>query len=530
MTLKINLQALRKKRSVKLRQISMAANCHPRNKLFFDHFEKLRVDFNRKGQTHNVKSVRKVLMSLSRCPYPVTSLAEAEELEGVGSWLSQEFAKVLGSLQNPEINDKDSTTRSDEVISTPKGSPSKRRRTRESLAWDERMREKADMFMVEISSSSDEGEKRILQTVAASLPAAKSGLWSLLLAVYLFSTEAYFTKASLHSLVDCLRVHISDCSAPTALTLKNTLAKGWLRQEDLNYSLTPEGTQIASRLHRRCAILAALPTEVKTSTSVDIRNFFAKPSASDSADWKLQLLADTRELANKLPLDESAESRVLPLGDFTWVWRKGGVERFTGVLVERKTIGDLASSIIDGRYEEQKGRIMRTRGVTKMIYLIEGNFRGFQYYRGVTADAVRTAIRHIQLISGFDVIISDDPEHSCLILNEISNFLLTSPKAIDQLQCFEEFCRESKKTNDNHINEMVIKMLLAIPGLGSEGVNAFVNLLETKYELGATPANLFTLLSTENPESLVALLKKSGNLKKSISSKVLDMLTAFAFS
>jgi crossover junction endonuclease MUS81 len=86
----------------------------------------------------------------------------------------------------------------------------------------------------------------------------------------------------------------------------------------------------------------------------------------------------------------------LPLGDFLWVLRvyksttlpdqneakgkkkKKAVEQaaFTDYvldfIVERKTADDLAASIMDGRYEEQKFRL-KCCGINNVIYLVEGS-------------------------------------------------------------------------------------------------------------------------------------------------------------
>ncbi len=41
-------------------------------------------------------------------------------------------------------------------------------------------------------------------------------------------------------------------------------------------------------------------------------------------------------------------------------------------IVERKTADDLAASIMDGRYEEQKFRL-KNCGINNVIYLVEGS-------------------------------------------------------------------------------------------------------------------------------------------------------------
>lgn len=94
------------------------------------------------------------------------------------------------------------------------------------------------------------------------------------------------------------------------------------------------------------------------------------------------------------------EIKALPLGDFIWVLRvhhslqqqqpdntqggtkakgtkkKGGAQLLytdyvLDFIVERKTADDLAASIMDGRYEEQKYRL-KICGINNVVYLVEG--------------------------------------------------------------------------------------------------------------------------------------------------------------
>ncbi len=62
------------------------------------------------------------------------------------------------------------------------------------------------------------------------------------------------------------------------------------------------------------------------------------------------------------------------LGDFMWVLRCAatGLEFVLDVIVERKQIADLLSSIRDGRYKEQRKRLKEC-GVRHVAYLLEGD-------------------------------------------------------------------------------------------------------------------------------------------------------------
>ena len=66
-------------------------------------------------------------------------------------------------------------------------------------------------------------------------------------------------------------------------------------------------------------------------------------------------------------------TRRLAVGDFAWVARENTAPHREVVLdfiVERKRMDDLASSIVDGRFREQKYRLKQS-GLGHIIYLIE---------------------------------------------------------------------------------------------------------------------------------------------------------------
>ena len=66
------------------------------------------------------------------------------------------------------------------------------------------------------------------------------------------------------------------------------------------------------------------------------------------------------------------------------------IEYALDYIIERKTLGDLAGSIKDGRYIEQKHRLKNTK-INNVYYLFEGNNFNSAYV-GVTKAAVFTAI------------------------------------------------------------------------------------------------------------------------------------------
>lgn len=91
----------------------------------------------------------------------------------------------------------------------------------------------------------------------------------------------------------------------------------------------------------------------------------------------------------------------LPLGDCI-ICDPDGTER---VIIERKTLRDLAASIRDGRYNEQSCRLSACSVHNhQIIYLIEGNLE--EYIAGhshVTKDALISAMISLNFFKGFSV-------------------------------------------------------------------------------------------------------------------------------
>ncbi|CAH8518961.1 unnamed protein product [Dicrocoelium dendriticum] len=141
--------------------------------------------------------------------------------------------------------------------------------------------------------------------------------------------------------------------------------------------------------------------------------------------YKIVLLADVREqfglnrVKQLLPpvlqsLGVDCESRALPVGDFLWVVRwvdeRGEIsEAVLDYIVERKRMDDLASSIVDGRFQEQKYRMKRTQ-ISHPIYLIEEC--SYMRNQRIPFETLLQAISNGQIIDGFQVMVTRGSEDS----------------------------------------------------------------------------------------------------------------------
>ena len=99
------------------------------------------------------------------------------------------------------------------------------------------------------------------------------------------------------------------------------------------------------------------------------------------------------EILNKLDSPIPIEEKNLSLGDFAWIYKSplDGEEYMIDIIIERKTLNDLSSSIIDGRYNEQKYRL-KNSFYTNKYYLFEGTELNTHNNSNLSKDACNTAI------------------------------------------------------------------------------------------------------------------------------------------
>jgi ERCC4-type nuclease len=109
----------------------------------------------------------------------------------------------------------------------------------------------------------------------------------------------------------------------------------------------------------------------------------------------MNLFVDYREKAILSRL--KAETKSLILGDICI--EKDGQDI---VIIERKTVSDLAASICDGRYQEQSFRLLEsTLPPHRIVYVIEGSLDSPQ---SITKKALMSSIMSLWFTKGFSVV------------------------------------------------------------------------------------------------------------------------------
>lgn len=90
------------------------------------------------------------------------------------------------------------------------------------------------------------------------------------------------------------------------------------------------------------------------------------------------------------------------------------------MIFERKTHQDLASSILDGRYQEQSNRLVEhatNNPHLKIIYIVEGNLDLYFNQHNIDKDKIMSSIMSLFYEKGFQVLLT---KH----INETSDYLL----------------------------------------------------------------------------------------------------------
>lgn len=154
----------------------------------------------------------------------------------------------------------------------------------------------------------------------------------------------------------------------------------------------------------------------------------------EPGSYRIVMLVDTQETSgkNKRVLDQTRsylqslgvehEVRRLTVGDFLWIaCDAAGNELVLPYIVERKRMDDLASSIRDGRFHEQKHRLGQC-GIPNVIYLIEDY--GDNEELGLPLDSLQQALANARIQSqGIQVVRTDNHYRSMCYLGGVTGAL-----------------------------------------------------------------------------------------------------------
>lgn len=172
---------------------------------------------------------------------------------------------------------------------------------------------------------------------------------------------------------------------------------------------------------------------------------------------KITLIVDNREKAIIPLLTVPYELANLEIGDFQLL-----VDDQLVVLIERKSYSDLSASIIDGRYREQKKRIL-SQGISKVIYLFEGDIDS--YKGSIPKDTVYSTIVNCTLRDNIQVLQSNGVEESVVLIEKMYKNLHKYEVGGGCLISYQEASVKQKRNKNLTPFECYLHQLSQIPGI-----------------------------------------------------------------
>ena len=173
----------------------------------------------------------------------------------------------------------------------------------------------------------------------------------------------------------------------------------------------------------------------------------------------LDMILDCRE-HKLIKIFPDTKTKQLDIGDILYVNSENHSE--IKLIIERKTLNDLSSSIVDGRYKEQKCRLLSS-GI-RIIYILEGMTKN---KHGVKFSTLLSSMLNIQLRDNITVIRTKDIDETANILvmlkEKIKNISVEKPQQIE----YESTVNISKKHNYSKPN-VFMNQLSCIPGVSNK--------------------------------------------------------------
>jgi ERCC4-type nuclease len=162
---------------------------------------------------------------------------------------------------------------------------------------------------------------------------------------------------------------------------------------------------------------------------------------------------ETRVIKELQLLDVPFSIKTMEVGDF---------EIENRLIIERKTISDLASSIKDGRYDDQKLRLLSQP--LKVVYIFEGqlNFTDSEDVQGVSHNALVSVLLLSQLRDNIAVIKTRDLKETALAVRD----LMDRSDRWQECKVFRTPLVKSKRSSNFNDQDVFRSMLSQVPGLG----------------------------------------------------------------
>jgi len=219
-------------------------------------------------------------------------------------------------------------------------------------------------------------------------------------------------------------------------------------------------------------------------------------------------LLDIRE-RDLIPLMPNWPVKMLPIGDL-WIGVKGEEIQEGSVIAERKTVTDFEASFLDGRYREQRTRLLAycSEKKAKPFYIIEGTFDRPQ--QRLEKKALWKLLTRLSLRYGIGLFFTKSLEETAQLAETLLEQWTDDPKVFQgETVSYAETLHVNKKDNTSTSQVVQTMMIAQVPGISVKTAQALL-LTHKSFEsvFKATEAELAATQVTESRKFGAAAAKK----------------------
>ena len=497
------------------------------NTYYYNEFNKMINDARVRNNKNMVIIYRKVAFSIAKYPFPILSTGQASMLEGVGESICKIFENMI-SCYKAKIKKEniDYITLAFEVNCDNELKPKTKRVKKKKK--DE-----------ESSNKNSKTEANMLQSTSQKVKMKKnlvdielySSLWTTVISCYILYIQNEDYYISIDD-IQAMSLTLSEQLKQINLNIKPSESKDFDEMKELNIIDTLESknivingylTKLASIELKKIGIHIIKDENNEINFSMyepekdeipicdfskledqEDKNILEKYTNFMKEDYKNEdgdnviMLVDLREkgannenfkneILNIAEKNIKIEERQLSLGDFLWIYKdkKDNMEYVIDFIIERKTLNDLASSILDGRYTEQKCRL-KNSFFTHIYYLFEGT-TNLQTLQKISKSSINTAIYHTLNIHDINYIKTNSSIDTVTTLvaidSNIRNCFSFLYDTDGNKVTYDMYVAINSKTKNSNIEQIFLMQLRLFDNCGAKNVEIIDKCFKTPITL-----------------------------------------------
>lgn len=199
----------------------------------------------------------------------------------------------------------------------------------------------------------------------------------------------------------------------------------------------------------------------------------------------MSIVLDTRE-HGLIALMPQTPVQQLPVGD---AWIKHADQ--TVLVIERKTTADFEASFLDGRYREQRTRLLAycQEHKAKALYILEGGLDGRRHK--LEKPALQKLVHRLMLRYGVSVWSTANTQDTANTLTLLAAQVAEDPKVFEGEQLsYTDVMHTTKKANKDDPKAFAVAALQGCPGVSVKAATALLDVF----------GSLQTIMTTEEKQ------------------------------